>query len=147
MASPANGRRAPGEVMHESAGRAAALGAGVTALDVGQPATFNPVVVPDADVDRYAGREQRCPDKYVIGVLPADVVAAFAEYVVAPARNVVALPADVPIEHGALVEPIAVHAVRRVDAQAGASALVVGGGPSGSPSCSRSRRPASRTSW
>ena len=129
----ANGRRVPGQVMgHESAGRVAALGAGVTALDVGQPATFNPVVVPDADVDRYAGREQRCPDKYVIGVRP-DVVAAFAVYVVVPARNIVALPADVPIEHGALVEPmaVAVHAVRRVGAQAGASALVVGGGPIG----------------
>ena len=62
-----------------------------------------------------------------------DVVASFAEYVAVPARNVVALREDMPIEHGALIEPlaVAVHAVRRVGAARGQSALVVGGGPIG----------------
>jgi L-iditol 2-dehydrogenase len=129
----ANGRRVPGQVMgHESVGRVAALGAGVDGIEVGGPVTFNPVVIPDADVERYAGREQRCPGKYVIGV-KQDVVSSFAEYVAVPARNVVPLREDMPIEHGALIEPlaVAVHAVRRVGAGRARSALVVGGGPIG----------------
>jgi threonine dehydrogenase-like Zn-dependent dehydrogenase len=127
----ANGRRVPGQVMgHESVGRVAALGQGVDGLEIGGPVTFNPVVIPAADVERYAGCEQRCPNKYVIGVKP-DVVSSFAELVAVPARNVVPLRQDMPIEHGALIEPlaVAVHAVRRV--APGRSALVVGGGPIG----------------
>lgn len=129
----ANERRVPGQVMgHESVGRVAALGQGVDGPEIGRPVTFNPVVIPEADVERYAGREQRCPDKYVIGVKP-DVVSAFAEYVAVPARNVVAFRKGIPIERGALIEPlaVAVHAVRRVGARGGLSALVVGGGPIG----------------
>jgi threonine dehydrogenase-like Zn-dependent dehydrogenase len=129
----ANGRRVPGQVMgHESVGRVAALGQGVDGLEIDSPVTFNPVVIPDVDVERYAGCEQRCPNKYVIGV-KQDVVSSFAEYVAVPARNVVALREDMPIEHGALIEPlaVAVHAVRRVAAGRGRSALVVGGGPIG----------------
>jgi threonine dehydrogenase-like Zn-dependent dehydrogenase len=129
----ANGRRVPGQVMgHESVGRVASQGEGVDGLEIGHPVTFNPVVIPDADVQRYAGREQRCPNKYVIGV-KQDVVSAFAEYVAVPARNVVPLREDMPIEHGALIEPlaVAVHAVRRVDAGRELAALVVGGGPIG----------------
>jgi L-iditol 2-dehydrogenase len=104
----------------------------VDGIEVGGPVTFNPVVIPDADVERYAGREQRCPGKYVIGV-KQDVVSSFAEYVAVPARNVVPLREDMPIEHGALIEPlaVAVHAVRRVGAGRARSALVVGGGPIG----------------
>jgi threonine dehydrogenase-like Zn-dependent dehydrogenase len=129
----ANGRRAPGQVMgHESVGRVAALGAGVEGFEVGQSVTFNPVIVPDAHVEAYAGCEQRCPDKYVIGV-KQDVVSSFAEYLSVPARNVVPLPEAMPIEHGALIEPlaVAVHAVRRVGVQPGQTAVVVGGGPIG----------------
>jgi threonine dehydrogenase-like Zn-dependent dehydrogenase len=129
----ANGRRVPGQVMgHESVGRVAALGQAVDGPEIGRPVTFNPVVIPDVDVERYAGCEQRCPNKYVIGVKP-DVVSSFAEFVAVPARNVVPLRQDMPIEHGALIEPlaVAVHAVRRVAAGRGRTVLVVGGGPIG----------------
>lgn len=130
----ANGRRVPGQVMgHESVGRVAALGPEVTVdLAVGRPVTFNPVVLPDDQVDRWRGREHLCPDKYVIGVKP-DVVAAFAELIAVPARNVVPLPEDLPLEQGALIEPLAVgvHAVGRVADARPRTALVVGGGPIG----------------
>lgn len=48
----ANGRRFPGQVMgHEAVGRIAALGPDVgSGLEVGQPVTFNPVVLPDDQV-------------------------------------------------------------------------------------------------
>jgi len=130
-----NGRRAPGQVMgHESVGTVAALGPGTdgTGLTVGDTVTFNPVVVPDSAVEAYAGREQMCPDKYVIGVAQ-HVVSSFAQLLAVPRRNVVALPADMPVEHGALVEPVAVavHAVARAGVQPGQSVFVAGAGPIG----------------
>lgn len=129
-----NGRRFPGQVMgHEAAGTVAALGPDVDAdLTVGQPVTFNPVVIPEEDREAFAGREQHSPRKVVIGVA-REVSAAFADYLVVPATNVVPLPESLPIEHGALIEPIAVavHAVRRVLRPGDTRALVVGGGPIG----------------
>ena len=130
-----NGRRVPGQIMgHEAVGRIAAFGTNTPGGDLrlGDVVTFNPVVIPATDIEGYAGREQHSPNKFVIGVR-TDVPAAFADYIVVPIRNVVTLPADLPIGFGALVEPLAVgvHAVHRVHAQQGQKALVVGGGPIG----------------
>ena len=117
---------------HETVGRVSALGSGVAGPPPGTVVTVNPVVLPAGADQAYAGREQHCPDKYVLGVRP-DVSAAFAEFVVAPSTNVVELTATMPITHGALVEPlaVAVHAVRRVGARPGDDVLVLGGGPIG----------------
>lgn len=128
-----NGRRSPGQIMgHESVGRVAATGPNVDAIAVGTLATFNPVVIPAEQGAAFEGREQHCPDKTVIGVA-ADVPAAFADYVVVPARNVVELPATMPAHYGALIEPIAValHAVRRALNPDDDRVLVIGGGPIG----------------
>lgn len=127
-----NGRRFPGQVMgHESAGHIAAVGPG-SALVAGQPVTFNPLVVPERDAAAYAGREQHHPGKVVIGVA-RERLAAFADHVLVPERNIVALPTGLPIELGALIEPIAVavHAVGRVPTDTARRVLVVGGGPIG----------------
>jgi threonine dehydrogenase-like Zn-dependent dehydrogenase len=133
-----NGRRQLGQIMgHETVGRIAALGTADSRPDlaVGDIVTFNPVVRP-ADAygpdDPYRGREQHDPQKYVIGVR-ADVAAAFAQYIAVPTRNVVKLPSTMPIEYGALIEPlaVAVHAVRRSTVKAGDRVLVIGGGPIG----------------
>ena len=128
----ANGRRVPGQVMgHETSGHVAAVGTGVDPDLVGASVTVNPVVVPASDALAWRGREQQHPGKYVIGVA-ADVVAAFAQRMVVPARNVVRLPAGLTLAGGALVEPLAVatHAVGRVGPVTG-PVLVAGGGPIG----------------
>lgn len=128
-----NGRRFPGQVMgHESSGTIAAIGDGVDGLAIGTAVTFNPVVVPAEDAAAYAGREQHHPGKHVIGVAAA-IPAAFADYVVVPQRNVVPLPDSLPIELGALIEPlaVAVHAVRRLPKESLGRVLVIGGGPIG----------------
>ena len=128
-----NGRRHPGQVMgHESVARIDALGEGVDGFSVGDLATFNPVVVPASEVDAFAGREQMAPGKHVIGVA-RDVISSFAQLITVPARNVVPLPAAMPVELGALIEPLAVsvHAVRRAGVRAGDRVLVAGGGPIG----------------
>lgn len=130
-----NGRRVPGQVMgHESEGRVADLGPGAEGreLRIGQRVTFNPVVLPEADAERYEGREQHSPNKYVVGVR-TDLVSSFAQFITMPVRNVVPLPENLPEGYGALIEPmaVAVHAVRRVGVRAGNGVLVVGGGPIG----------------
>ena len=103
------------------------------------------------EVARYAGREQRCPGKYVVGVAP-DVVAAFAEYVTVPARNVVALPGGGPVELGALVEPlaVAVHALRRAGVRPGQGPFRNSAGvrtPAESVLSSGAARSVSRSCW
>jgi threonine dehydrogenase-like Zn-dependent dehydrogenase len=130
-----NGRRIPGQIMgHETVGILAQLGTEAESdeFTVGDVVTFNPVVVPAEEAERYSGREQHCPAKYVIGVAPG-VVAAFAQYVAVPARNVVRLRPDMPVAYGALIEPLAVgvHAVRRVAVDHSSTVLVIGGGPIG----------------
>jgi threonine dehydrogenase-like Zn-dependent dehydrogenase len=129
------GRRVPGQVMgHESVGYIDSLGAGLekSGFEVGQLATFNPVVIPTSDLLKFAGREQHSPNKYVIGVEPT-ISAGFAQLIVVPSHNVVVLPSSIPITYGALIEPlaVAVHAVRRAHIDSSQSVLVLGGGPIG----------------
>ncbi|MGC0252378.1 zinc-dependent alcohol dehydrogenase [Pseudactinotalea sp. Z1748] len=130
-----NGRRFPGQVMgHEASGWIDQIGPDSEefGLSLNQPVTFNPLVVPLDQAENFRGREQHCPDRYVIGV-KASIPAAFATHVIIPSRNIVPLGPDVPVEHGALVEPLAVgvHAVRRVMAEPDTRCLVIGGGPIG----------------
>ncbi|MFC0675888.1 zinc-dependent alcohol dehydrogenase [Brachybacterium hainanense] len=139
----ANGRRHPGQVMgHEASGRIIALGAEVdpALVPLGAGATFSPFVLGPAELARWAGREQHCPARRLIGTDPG-IIGAFAERMVVPARNLALLPEDVPLHLGALVEPLAVamHAVRRglADLAGGPGdpaqtrVLVLGGGPIG----------------
>jgi threonine dehydrogenase-like Zn-dependent dehydrogenase len=138
-----NGRRRAGQVMgHETVGRIVSVPAGAgDALTVGDVVTVNPVLWCGHCAACAAGAEQGCVNKSVIGVTPS-IVAAFAEYLVAPLRNVVGLAPGVPVEYGALVEPLAVgyHAVRRGNVAAGDAILVIGGGPIGQAAALGARR-------
>ncbi|MHA6622872.1 zinc-dependent alcohol dehydrogenase [Pseudonocardia sp. DLS-67] len=138
-----NGRRVRGQVMgHETVGRVLAVGPDAGAdLAVGDAVTVNPVLWCGECRQCGMGREQACPDKTVIGVTP-ELRSAFAERMAVPARNAVKLPAGMPIEHGALVEPLAVgyHALVRGGCGAGESVLVIGGGPIGQACVLAARR-------
>ena len=131
-----NGRRQPGQIMgHETVGHIGALGAGVAeshGVRVGDTVTVNPLISCGRCPACQAGLQQSCPDRRIIGVDPT-IVSAFAEQMVVPAGNVVALPAGMPVEHGALVEPLSVgyHAARRGDCRPADSVLVIGAGPIG----------------
>lgn len=129
-----NGRRQPGQVMgHETAGFLAGVGPGTDVdVDPGTVLTINPVLGCGQCPACAAGTPQACPDRRVIGVDPA-LVSAFAQFLVVPARNVVPLAADVPVEYGALVEPLAVgqHAVYQSRCGEQDRVLIVGGGPIG----------------
>ncbi|MHA6631049.1 zinc-dependent alcohol dehydrogenase [Pseudonocardia sichuanensis] len=129
-----NGRRIRGQVMgHETVGRVLSVGADAgDGIAVGDAVTVNPVLWCGRCRQCAAGREQACPDKQVVGVTPA-LTSAFAERMAVPAHNAVRLPDGMPVEHGALVEPLAVgyHALVRGGCGAGDAVLVLGGGPIG----------------
>lgn len=128
-----NGRRHPGQVMgHETVGRVEGAGTLVT---------VNPVIGCGDCPQCAAGTEQLCARRRVIGVDPT-YRSAFAELMAVPERNVVVLPADIPIEYGALVEPLAVgyHAARRGGVSPEDRVLVIGGGPIGQACALAARR-------
>ena len=137
-----NGRRHPGQVMgHETVGRVAELGEGVTGPLPGRLVTVNPVMSCGTCEACRAGQQQACAQRVVLGVAP-EVSAAFADRMTVPVTNVVPLPEEMPEELGALVEPLAVgyHAVRRGSPRSDDRLLVIGGGPIGQACLLAARR-------
>lgn len=134
-----NGRRLPGQVMgHETVGTVVS---GTAAIPDGTLVTVNPVLACGACPACRSGAEQSCPSRVVIGVHP-ERVSAFADLLVAPEGNVLPLPADMPPEYGALVEPLAVgyHAAVRGGCADADRVLVIGGGPIGQACVLAARR-------
>ncbi len=142
-----NGRRHPGQVMgHETVGRIAGFGPTVAGtqhaeLTAGDLVTVNPVLACDRCEGCRQGHQQRCAQRRVFGVNP-EISAAFAERFVIPAANVVVLPAGLPAEVGALVEPLSVgyHALCRGNCRPEDRVLVIGGGPIGQACLLAARR-------
>ncbi|ACU38879.1 L-idonate 5-dehydrogenase [Actinosynnema pretiosum subsp. pretiosum] len=121
---------------HEIAGRVAALGAGVTGVEVGAPVTVHPAS-PEGDLpDRLAGRRNLAPRVRYLGSAAFDphTNGGFAELVAVRADQLRPLPDGVSTRHGALAEPLAValHAVTRAGDLRGKDVLVNGAGPIGS---------------
>jgi (R,R)-butanediol dehydrogenase / meso-butanediol dehydrogenase / diacetyl reductase len=77
-----------------------------------------------------SGNEHVCRDLRIIGI---DCDGGMAEYVSVPNNSVYALPKDLPLQIGALVEPLAVgiHAVSESGIQPGDTALIFGAGTIG----------------
>lgn len=111
---------------HEFAGTVA------SACDLadGTPVTVFPLLWCGQCSECERGAYARCAD---YGYLGSRSDGGFAEYVVAPRRNLLPLPAGVSLEEGAMTEPaaVALHAVRRSGLQAGESVAVFGAGPIG----------------
>lgn len=99
-------RPAPLILGHEAAG---VIAEGPRA---GERVTINPLVVDPDCPFAVGGRPHLSPTRQILSMPPRQ--GAFAEFVRAPARNIIAIPADLPIEEAALAEPMAVawHAVR-----------------------------------
>ncbi|MEP3347655.1 MAG: alcohol dehydrogenase catalytic domain-containing protein [Litoreibacter sp.] len=101
----------------------------------GTRVTVNPLVACGSCRACNAGRENLCPTRQIISMLPRE--GAFAQYISMPARNLVEVPANVSMAKAALTEPLAVswHAARLATQALHPSmertALVVGGGAIG----------------
>ncbi|HZS14408.1 MAG TPA: alcohol dehydrogenase catalytic domain-containing protein [Candidatus Dormibacteraeota bacterium] len=128
-----SGRRALGMVMgHEASGVVARTGERVSAVQPGDPVTFNPLLFCGECAPCRAGRVTLCENRTIVGVTPT-LQGAFAERLGVRARNVVALPRSLPVEQGAMVEPtaVAVHCMRLAGVERGQRIGVVGAGPIG----------------
>jgi threonine dehydrogenase-like Zn-dependent dehydrogenase len=102
--------RTPPLVMgHEFAGVVVEVGAGADQAWIGRRAAVNPIISCRRCALCAVGRRNLCPERRLIGVHEPG---GFAEWVLAPEANLVALPAGLLPQLGALVEPLAngVHA-------------------------------------
>jgi L-iditol 2-dehydrogenase len=98
---------------HESSGEIAALGPGVTGLSVGTRVALEPGVPCRVCQQCRTGRYNLCPAVAFHATPPFD--GTLAEYVVHAADYCFALPDNVSLEEGALIEPLSVgvHACDR----------------------------------
>ncbi|MEU8116499.1 alcohol dehydrogenase catalytic domain-containing protein [Micromonospora sp. NPDC048947] len=115
---------------HEMSGRIAAVGEGVTGWNIGQAVT----VMPTRPCGRCAacqrGNSHVCHAMNFLGI---DSPGAMQSSWTVPVELVLPLPEELPLDHAALVEPVAVavHDVRRGNVSADDQVVVVGGGPVG----------------
>jgi len=122
--------RLPVTLGHEVAGRVAAVGAGVNAFGVGDRVVINPAVACGQCAMCLAGDPIACTDRQAVGMVRDG---AFARLFNVPAAYAFRLADNVPIELGALVEPLSVstHALITGGMAPGKSVIVFGPGPIG----------------
>jgi L-iditol 2-dehydrogenase len=115
---------------HEFSGEVVETGNRVTALAPGDRVTVMPQLVCGACHPCSHGSYHICNELKVIGC-QAD--GAARELIPVDQDLVVRLPQDMSLDHGAMVEPVAVgvHAVRRQGTVSGMNILVLGAGPIG----------------
>lgn len=115
---------------HEVSGIVEKLGEGVTGLTVGQKVTIQPQVVCGECYPCRHGKYNLCENLKVMGFQTTGVA---SHYFAVDAQKVTPLPESMPLDEGALIEPlaVAVHAVRRAGDAAGQDICVLGAGPIG----------------
>jgi threonine dehydrogenase-like Zn-dependent dehydrogenase len=145
-AHPLTGEKLPIVLGHEFSGIITALGDGAvdaskafgdgTGLKIGSRVVVQPTIYDGTCGNCTAGIENMCTKGGFIGLSGGG--GGLAEKIAVPVKNVLVLPEDVPMDIGALVEPLSVawHAMSMVDLGKGmewkdATVLVIGGGPIG----------------
>lgn len=120
----------PAVIGHEMSGRIGRLGAGVEGWAIGDPVTVIPLRPCGSCPACDAGHEHICHRLVFIGI---DADGSLQSQWVVDSSTLVRLPAEMPLDIAALVEPVAVavHDTRRVGIGKGDRVLVVGGGPVG----------------
>ena len=115
---------------HEMSGKIAAIGEKVQDLEIGDPVVIRPLAACGACPACQRGHTHICQNLKFLGL---DTDGAFQQAWTVPAHTIHKIPADLSIEHAALIEPVAVacHDVRRARLIAGEDTLVIGGGPIG----------------
>lgn len=120
----------PQVIGHEMSGTIDAIGDGGDGWSLGDPVTVRPLDSCGSCPACRAGHSHVCMRLKFIGI---DSPGAFQELWCVPAALLHRLPAVLPLDRAALVEPLAVacHDVRRARLCAGEKAVVLGGGPIG----------------
>ncbi len=120
----------PAVIGHEMSGTIAAVGEGVSGFGPGDRVTVMPLDWCGSCPACLAGHQHICQNLVFVGI---DAEGAMQESWTVSEHLLVRLPSSLPLQHGALSEPlaVAVHDVRRGAVQPGERVLVVGGGPIG----------------
>ena len=120
----------PQVIGHEMSGTIAAVGSGVTGWMEGDRVTVRPLDPCGACPACAAGHSHICHKLKFIGI---DAPGAMQGLWTVPAHTLHRLPPNVSLEHGALIEPLAVacHDVRLAEVMPGEFVVVQGGGPIG----------------
>jgi len=115
---------------HEVSGVVAAVGGEVEGISVGDKITFAPQVVCGECYPCKHGMYHICENLKVMGFQTDGTAQDFFPL---PVEFVFKLPDDMPLDHAAMIEPIAVavHAVRKGGDVAGKKVLVLGAGTIG----------------
>ncbi len=114
---------------HEFCGVIEEVGKDVRGLKAGDYVSAEMHIVCGQCYNCRTGNGQWCLNTVVRGI---DSAGIFADYVVLPARNVIKLPPELPVEVAAFLDAIgnAVHTVRSVDV-VGKDVAILGAGPMG----------------
>jgi (R,R)-butanediol dehydrogenase / meso-butanediol dehydrogenase / diacetyl reductase len=120
----------PQPIGHECSGEVAELGPGVKGFTVGEKVVVRPLDPCNLCPACKAGHSHICQKLKFMGL---DTPGAFQQSWTVPAHTLHKLPANVPLDVGALIEPLAVacHDVRLGEVKKGEYAVVIGGGPIG----------------
>ncbi len=115
---------------HEAAGIVEAIGEGVDSLKVGDHVCLLPCKSCGTCLACRHGAGNCCKTLQLYGV---HLDGGMQETLTLPAEHFLLLPKELPLAHGALIEPftIGMHAVRKLGLAAGDMTLVVGAGPIG----------------
>lgn len=122
--------RFPTIIGHEFAGTVERCGPDVAGFAPGDPVAVFPLIWCGRCQACEQGKYAQCADYDYLG---SRSDGAFAEFVVAPQQNLLAVPDGVSLAEAAMTEPaaVALHAVRRAGAMVGQTVAVFGAGPIG----------------
>jgi 2-desacetyl-2-hydroxyethyl bacteriochlorophyllide A dehydrogenase len=124
----------PGTVMgHEFSGTVSELGSEVEGFALGDRVTVYPFAPCGECSNCRRGDEHVCQQAATTGLGLGANPGAYAESVVVESSMLIPLPDQLPLDHGALVEPLAValHGVEIGEAKPGERCVVIGAGPIG----------------
>lgn len=124
------GVRYPIVLGHESTGTIAAIGEGVTGLEVGQNVIINPIMSCGHCDCCARGDGHLCRNA---GIFGREYEGSLSQLMRVPARNVFKLPPELPLDEATLIETLATvrHAQTRAGIKAGESVAVLGQGTAG----------------
>ena len=111
---------------HEMSGRVVAVGPDVSAVEVGAAVAIDPNVSCGSCFYCQEALPYMCPRR-------TSMIGGFAEYLRVPEQTVYPLPAGIPVEYGAIAEPLScvLRATERADLKAGGTVAIVGAGTIG----------------
>jgi L-idonate 5-dehydrogenase len=140
--------REPMVLGHEVAGEIAAVGADVTRVKPGDHVAIDPSLPCGHCAYCLAGQARHCLDMRFYGSAMRfpHVQGGFREQLVCTEAQAVPVPADLPLEHAAFAEPLAVclHAASQAGPLLGKRVLVTGTGPIGALCIMVARRAGAR---